>query len=172
MFNKRFLSTLLVLCFVLTSAGTSLARRSKYKRKNSNTIEENKNAEVMPATSLDELRAGLDEVLQGLSGFDGIEGVERDFVLGYAEFRREKWKDANRFFEKVQDDIPLIGDHVLYYRAVIANHLSRYDEAVSLLDTLSKKYPNSVWNREAVYVLAKSLVALGHNAAAQKKIRE
>ncbi len=178
MFNRRLLSIIVLFCLLLLSASHAFARRSKYRQNSGRLLASNKvvrrdkKVDNQPSTSLDLLRADLDEILQGLSGFDGIEGSERDFVLGYAEFKRGKWKESDAFFKIVQGDLPLIGDHILYYRAVIANNLGRGEEAVDLLDKLSKEYPGSVWTREAVFELARALVILGHNVAAQKEIKK
>lgn len=91
---------------------------------------------------------------------------ERDLALGIAAYRLERWDEAERFLAGVADAYPLLGDFPLYYRASALSHLSRFDEALSLLDRLRKDYPESPLVRSALLLSADMLFQKGDFQAA------
>lgn len=115
--------------------------------------------------------AELEEILQGLSKFKERASQytpdEWSFVLGYAHYKRGNFEDADRFFQKVESSLPLLRDHVLYYRAVIANRLDRGVDAAGFLDALGRDHPDSVWAGGALVERARALIGMGDHAAAR-----
>lgn len=86
---------------------------------------------------------------------------ERDFALGVAAYRLERWDEAERFLAGGVDGVPLLGDFSLYYRATALSRLSRFDEALPLLDRLKKDYPESPLLRSALLLSADTLFQKG-----------
>lgn len=85
----------------------------------------------------------------------------RDFVLGVAAYRLEKWDEAERALAGTADGFSLLGDFSLYYRASALSHLSRPDEALPLLDRLRKEYPESPLFRSALLLSSDLLFRKG-----------
>jgi len=86
---------------------------------------------------------------------------ERDFALGVAAYRLERWDEAERFLAAGADGFPLLGDFSLYYRASALSRLSRFHEAIPLLDRLRKDYPESPLLRSALLLSADTLYQKG-----------
>lgn len=97
--------------------------------------------------------------------------VTRDFVLGVAAYRLEKWEEAERSLAGSADGFPLLGDFSLYYRADALSHLSRIDEALPLLDRLRKEYPESPLLRPAMLLSCDLLFRKGDYRSAQDSFR-
>jgi soluble lytic murein transglycosylase len=88
-------------------------------------------------------------------------GAARDFVLGVACFRLEKWDEAERFLAGNADAFPLLGDFALFYRATALMQLSRFDEALPLLQRLREGYPQSPLIRSSNFLSADILFRKG-----------
>ena len=78
----------------------------------------------------------------------------RDFVLGVTAFHLKKWDEAERYLANSAEDLPLLGDFALYYRAVSLTNMSRHDEALAPLQKLMKDYPDSPFIRSADLLVA------------------
>jgi soluble lytic murein transglycosylase len=88
-------------------------------------------------------------------------GPQRDFMLGVASYRLEKWDEAERYLTGNADVFPLLGDFALFYRATALTRLSRFDEALPLLRQLSKDYPQSPLIRSTDFLSADILFRKG-----------
>jgi soluble lytic murein transglycosylase len=88
-------------------------------------------------------------------------GPARDFVLGVASYRLERWDEAERFLAGTPDAFPLLGDFALFYRATALTRLSRFDEALPLLRQLCKDYPQSPLSRSTDFLSADILFRKG-----------
>jgi len=97
--------------------------------------------------------------------------VTRDFVLGVAAYRLEKWDEAERSLAGTADAFPLLGDFSLYYRASALSHLSRIDEALQQLDRLRKEYPESPLLRSALLLSSDLLFRKGDYQGAMDSCR-
>jgi len=97
--------------------------------------------------------------------------VTRDFVLGVAAYRLEKWDEAERSLAGAADGFPLLGDFSLYYRASALSRLSRFEEALQLLDRLGKEYPESPLVRSALLLSGDLLFRKGDYQGALESCR-
>jgi soluble lytic murein transglycosylase len=88
-------------------------------------------------------------------------GPQRDFMLGVASYRLEKWDETERYLAGSADVFPLLGDFALFYRATALTRLSRFDEALPLLRQLRKDYPQSPLTRSADFLSAEILFRKG-----------
>lgn len=93
-------------------------------------------------------------------------GPARDFVLGVASYRLERWDEAERVLTGNADAFPLLGDFALFYRARSLMQLSRFDEAVPLLQRLRTDYPQSPLVRSSDFLSADILFRKGDFQAA------
>lgn len=117
----------------------------------------------------------LNDVLDSLSSFKErskqYSDAEWNFVLGYAEFKHKKFKDAAELFEKLGADLPIISDHIIYYRAAAAVENGENEEALEFLDALKVSDPESIFSNEARLVRARALIALGRGREAIAALR-
>lgn len=160
---RHFLFVLFISFLVMTACSAS-ARTYRYARPPES---------AKASKRLDEIRLYFDEIIRGVSDFNEISNeAEKNFVLGYASYRKEKWNEADEFFRKSAPALTLIGDYVLFYRAAIANNLKRHEEAAQFLQVLADQYPDTVWKSEADYELARALIGLGHYKEAGRRIAD
>lgn len=118
----------------------------------------------------------LADIQAGIADFESRASLysedEWNFVLGYAHFRRGNWKEAEGYLNGLEQALPLLSDHIIFYRAVIANKLGRASDALLLLDDLKKLHPTSAWAEESVIERARGLIAVGRYAEARKYLRD
>lgn len=99
----------------------------------------------------------IDNLIKGIAGFEGralkYDESEKSFVFGYAHFVNGNWKEAEHYLGLAEGKLPLIADHIFYFRGAVANRLGKYSDAHSLLtDFINKKY-DSVWNAHVMIEL-------------------
>ena len=82
---------------------------------------------------------------------------ERNFILGIASHRLEKWDEAAESLGQSLDGFTLLADYSLYYRADALFHLRRYEEAIQSLLKLKRDYPASPLARSASFLHADAL---------------
>ncbi len=75
------------------------------------------------------------------------DGPVRNFLLGVTAYRLEKWVESEKHFSGPAEDLELLADYALYYRANALARLARHDEALELLNKLKKDYPGSRLSR-------------------------
>jgi soluble lytic murein transglycosylase len=75
------------------------------------------------------------------------DGPVRNFLLGVTAYHLEKWAETEKHFSGSAENLELLADYALYYRADALCHLARHDEALQLLDKLKKEYPGSRLSR-------------------------
>ncbi len=132
-------------------------------------------AETAPRRSVQATALSLDEVVQGLSDFavraKQYSVPEWDFVLGYAHFQKRRWKEAETFLAKVADALPLVEDTVFYERGVAAIELGHFPQALTFLDLLKDRFPESVWARDAEFERVRALVGMRRFREASEALR-
>lgn len=84
----------------------------------------------------------------------------RDFVLGVTAYHLENWDETERYLATSAENLALLGDFALYYRAIALTKLSRHGEALPPLQKLRKNYPDSPFVRPATLLLADILFQL------------
>ena len=118
----------------------------------------------------------LEKLISGLKDFEsrarGFDSGQWNFVLGYAHFRKGKWKEAAPYFARAAGKLPKLSDHILYYRAVSAERRGKYDQALGFLDILEADYPDSVWAGPARLERARALMGVGRYDEAKKCLEE
>jgi len=85
------------------------------------------------------------------------EGPVRNFLLGVTAYRLGKWAETEQHFSESAEDLELLADYALYYRANALAHLARQDEALPLLEKLKKDYPGSRLSRAVNSLYADTL---------------
>jgi soluble lytic murein transglycosylase-like protein len=108
--------------------------------------------------------AALADVLRGISGFEARAKAytpdEWNYVLGYAHFMNGRWEEAGRAFEKASGKLPVLADHLLFYRAATANRLGHYETALGFLDELRASFGDSIFAKRAQVERAVALAGL------------
>jgi soluble lytic murein transglycosylase len=82
---------------------------------------------------------------------------DRNFILGVASYKLEKWEEAAELLAQSSEKFPLLADYAIYYRADSLFHLGRYDEAIETLRKLRKHYPESPLSRAGSILYADTL---------------
>jgi peptidoglycan lytic transglycosylase len=83
------------------------------------------------------------------------------FVLGYREFQKDRFAEAERDLEKSSSGEPILGDFAEYFHAAALRAGGRPAEAAHLLAGYSERYPQSALRAEAVALLAHCLTDSG-----------
>ncbi len=96
--------------------------------------------------------ATIENILKGVESLSretvDLSPQERDFLFGYANYRLGKWSEAEAFFKKC-GDLPVIDDHILFYRARTALALGDNEKADVLFTKILEEKNGSVWTNEA-----------------------
>lgn len=115
--------------------------------------------------------AALEDIAQGLVEFERrasrYSADEWNFVLGYAHEQHGHFAEAESFLEKASGKLPVVGDHILFYRAVAANRRGKPEAALAFLDQLAAEEPDSAWALEAKVERGRALIALGRHREAR-----
>lgn len=101
------------------------------------------------------------------SVFPDLNSDEWNFALGFADYKQGRWKDAERFFDKLGGNLPIVSDYVLFYRGAIANELHRPKTALEFLERLKKEFPSSALIVPAKLEFAKAMMGLGRFSEAR-----
>ena len=86
---------------------------------------------------------------------------ERNFLFGYAHYRVEEYKAAEKSFKKCKNDLPQVRDYILFYLANIALYANKYSKAASFFEELLSNYADSVLVKEARLGLSQAQMGLG-----------
>lgn len=117
-----------------------------------------------------------EEILQGAREFKQRTGSfsksEWDFALGFAHYKEGNWKEAEKFFDGLDEKLPVAADYVIFYRASAANELGRPHAALTLLEKLKKEHPSSVLTVPAKLELAKAMMGLGRFSEARTVLND
>lgn len=152
--KRLLLHTLVISAMLLANASCAHARGGPSQKAA-------KPQEAVSSTS-------LDDVVRGLAGFQErakrYSADEWNFVLGYAAVAHGRFAEAESPLAKADGRIPLLQDHIAYYRAVAANRLGRHEQAMAMLDRVD---PDSVWANEALLERGIALTGMGRFAEAQ-----
>ena len=120
------------------------------------------------AQKIEDILKGTDLVARNVSH---LSADERNFLFGYANYRLEKWKEAEDFLKKCRNS-SLFDDYVLFYRGRIALELDDYERAREFLARLVSEEKGSVFHSEAKKYLAEALIGLGSFDEARKLLSE
>jgi soluble lytic murein transglycosylase len=94
------------------------------------------------------------------------ESGQRDLVVGIAEFKRGRNAEAAVLLGRAVKNYPLLADYALYYQAEATRRTGRFSEAVQLLKTLQKGYPDSPHLRKSLFMEGEILFESGEYASA------
>lgn len=88
--------------------------------------------------------------------------------IGDNYFSERSFTQAKEAYEKAQAVAGKVAgaDYALYQTGLIAGLQKKYQEKITLLQTLIDKYPKSEWTDDAMYEIANSYVALNDNEKA------
>lgn len=122
-------------------------------------------AAAAPATGRPVVKlSAVEDAVRGLEDLEERAGRlapdERNFVLGYAHYRRGRWKEAAELFGQIEHPSSLAADHLLFYRAVCMNRLGDGARAISSLEELMRAAPESVWSSQARLEKGRALLSL------------
>lgn len=152
-----FIRVVLLLALLCPSSSACAARESAGAAKAAAP----KAGALLPIAST----AALSDIADGLAQFERrasqYSADEWNFVLGYAHFRHRRWREAESYLEKASGKLPVVDDHILYYRAVSADQLGRPEVALAFLDELAAVFPDSAWGNEARLERGRALIGLG-----------
>ncbi len=113
------------------------------------------------------------EVMDQISELGKISNKhERDFLLGYSAMQVGKLKEADALISGAMPGVGVVGDYVLYYRAVIANGGKRFSEAQKFLEELFEKYPSSVLYGQGKLEMGRAKSGLGFYEESIKVLSE
>ena len=112
------------------------------------------------------------DIVEGLSDLEqntaGLNDDERDFIIGYSNYRHGNWKEARDLLCNEDNKLDIVKDHLLFFCAAIENRLENSEVSLKLLGKLAANYPDSVWGSAASVEKAKALIALKRFGEARK----
>ncbi len=94
----------------------------------------------------------------------GLSGVRASLALGYFDYTKGNYVQAQKWLSLAQSD-PLLRDYSLYWDAETNLALNRNADALAQLQQIRKDYPNSVITDQALQSLGTAALALNQPAA-------
>jgi len=85
------------------------------------------------------------------------ENGQRHLLMGFAEFKRGRNVEAAELLGKAAKSYPLLADYALYYQAEALRRAGRSPEAILVLKTLQKGYPDSPLFKKSLLLEADTL---------------
>jgi soluble lytic murein transglycosylase len=163
----------------MASAATN-GKSAATSRRASRSMPARKAAVVAPAGSLSPKL--LEAVSHGLKSKDpdpsyaqlsawaqapnsGVLGSRAALALGYFDYSRDRWTEAEKWFARAKKD-PLLSDYTLYWQAETDIAQQQNDVALAELQQFRKLYPNSVMTEPALQALSEAAMAANQPAAA------
>jgi len=95
------------------------------------------------------------------------ENGQRHLLTGFAEFKRGRNIEAAELLGKAAKSYPLLADYALYYQAEALIKAGRSPEAILVLKTLQKVYPDSPLLRKSLLLEADTLFEIEEYASAE-----
>ena len=95
----------------------------------------------------------------------GVLGARAALALGYFDYSRGQWTDAQKWFARAKKD-PLLGDYTLYWQAETDLAQQQDETALAELQQFRKLYPNSVMSEPALQALSEAAMAANQPGAA------
>ena len=100
------------------------------------------------------------------SALKAPESGMRDFLIGMAKCRSSEWENSAEYLAKASGSFHLLADYAMLNQAYALSRLARYPESLSILQLLTKSYPDSPLIRSADKLLADTLFDSGNFRAA------
>lgn len=160
--KKRFVSVALTLALLISATA-----EAKKKPKNeptaslSNVVSLAMDGDFKNAAKL---LGKLESKLRHLSE------AERNFVVGYADYKMGKYDDARKYMESAAGNLSMIEDHRLYVLADSCLMLEDFSCASKNFNALVTDFPSSVWKNESDWGLVAAAYGAGNYQDALAKI--
>jgi peptidoglycan lytic transglycosylase len=95
----------------------------------------------------------------------GVLGTRAALALGYFDYGRSHYAQAERWLERAKAD-PLLGDYALYWKAETDLAMGHGADALDEFEQLRKDFPDSVMTEQALESLGDTALALNRPAEA------
>ena len=149
MYNRLVLATLAMLLLPLSAAGADVSSRQ------SSAL----------ASAAEQMKLKNYSAASRLAA-DFPEDGQLNFLMGVAELKRGRNVEAAELLGRAAKSYPLLADYALYYQAEASRKAGRSAEAVLILQTLQKGYPDSPLFKKSLLMEADTAYESGAYAPA------
>lgn len=99
------------------------------------------------------------------------ENLKKKYIRGYCYIKLEKFEDGLRLLSGLENELSLIPDYVIYYRAVGEKGLGNMISAARDFYKILTDYPESGLRKRALLGLAEAYYGAGYDEGAERTLR-